>query len=79
MSTRSICLWQRCGLTRPWNDPAADIALARKEVQLDRYCWAATAARSSQRRWSAMTAIAAGSITSPSIPTIASKGSAAPS
>jgi len=25
-----ILLWQRCGLTRPWNDPAADIALARK-------------------------------------------------
>jgi len=25
-----IVLWQRCGLTRPWNDPAADIALARK-------------------------------------------------
>jgi ribosomal protein S18 acetylase RimI-like enzyme len=25
-----IGLWQRCGLTRPWNDPAADIALARK-------------------------------------------------
>ncbi|MDP3692712.1 GNAT family acetyltransferase [Bradyrhizobium sp.] len=25
-----ISLWQRCGLTRPWNDPAADIALARK-------------------------------------------------
>jgi ribosomal protein S18 acetylase RimI-like enzyme len=24
-----IALWQRCGLTRPWNDPAADIALAR--------------------------------------------------
>ncbi|MDO9060511.1 MAG: GNAT family acetyltransferase, partial [Bradyrhizobium sp.] len=24
-----ISLWQRCGLTRPWNDPAADIALAR--------------------------------------------------
>ena len=21
-------LWQACGLTRPWNDPAADIALA---------------------------------------------------
>jgi len=21
-------LWQRCGLTRPWNDPAADIAFA---------------------------------------------------
>ena len=26
-----IALWQRCGLTRPWNDPAADIALARKQ------------------------------------------------
>jgi ribosomal protein S18 acetylase RimI-like enzyme len=25
-----IDLWQRCGLTRPWNDPAADIALARR-------------------------------------------------
>lgn len=23
-------LWQRCGLTRPWNDPVADIALATK-------------------------------------------------
>lgn len=22
-------LWQRCGLTRPWNDPHADIAFAR--------------------------------------------------
>jgi ribosomal protein S18 acetylase RimI-like enzyme len=25
-----VTLWQACGLTRPWNDPAADIALARK-------------------------------------------------
>ncbi|QWG20794.1 GNAT family acetyltransferase [Bradyrhizobium sediminis] len=25
-----IALWQRCNLTRPWNDPAADIALARR-------------------------------------------------
>ena len=25
-----IALWQRCGSTRPWNDPASDIALARK-------------------------------------------------
>lgn len=23
-------LWQACGLTRPWNDPASDIALARR-------------------------------------------------
>jgi ribosomal protein S18 acetylase RimI-like enzyme len=23
-----IALWQACALTRPWNDPAADIALA---------------------------------------------------
>ncbi|ANW05378.1 GNAT family acetyltransferase [Bradyrhizobium icense] len=26
-----IALWQACGLTRPWNDPAADIALARRD------------------------------------------------
>lgn len=25
-----IALWQACGLTRPWNDPAADFALALK-------------------------------------------------
>ena len=25
-----IALWERCGLTRPWNDPVADIALARR-------------------------------------------------
>jgi ribosomal protein S18 acetylase RimI-like enzyme len=25
-----VTLWQACGLTRPWNDPEADIALARK-------------------------------------------------
>lgn len=24
----AIALWERCGLTRPWNDPRADIALA---------------------------------------------------
>lgn len=23
-------LWEKCGLTRPWNDPRADIAFARK-------------------------------------------------
>ena len=28
--TDVIALWQRCDLTRPWNDPAADIALARR-------------------------------------------------
>jgi ribosomal protein S18 acetylase RimI-like enzyme len=28
--TAVIALWERCGLTRPWNDPAADIALARR-------------------------------------------------
>ncbi|MFO1014662.1 MAG: GNAT family acetyltransferase [Caulobacteraceae bacterium] len=26
-----VALWERCGLTRPWNDPRADIALARRE------------------------------------------------
>lgn len=25
-----IALWQRCGLTRPWNNPAGDIAFARR-------------------------------------------------
>ena len=25
-----IALWQRCGLTRPWNDPASEIAFARR-------------------------------------------------
>lgn len=25
-----VALWQRCGLTRPWNDPHSDIALARR-------------------------------------------------
>lgn len=24
-----VALWARCGLTRPWNDPTADIAFAR--------------------------------------------------
>jgi hypothetical protein len=26
-----IALWKRCGSTRAWNDPAGDIALARKQ------------------------------------------------
>jgi ribosomal protein S18 acetylase RimI-like enzyme len=26
-----VALWQRCGNAQPWNDPAADIALARRE------------------------------------------------
>jgi ribosomal protein S18 acetylase RimI-like enzyme len=25
-----VALWERCGLTRPWNDPRVDIALARR-------------------------------------------------
>jgi hypothetical protein len=28
--TAVVTLWERCGLTRPWNDPVADIALARR-------------------------------------------------
>ncbi len=27
-----IALWRACGLTRPWNDPASDIALARRSA-----------------------------------------------
>jgi ribosomal protein S18 acetylase RimI-like enzyme len=30
--TAVIALWERCGLMRPWNDPAADIALARRSA-----------------------------------------------
>jgi hypothetical protein len=25
-----VALWERCGLTRPWNDPRADIVLAMR-------------------------------------------------
>ena len=28
----AVALWERCGLTRPWNDPRADIALARSSA-----------------------------------------------
>ena len=28
-------LWERCGLTRPWNDPAADIRFARGKENSD--------------------------------------------
>jgi ribosomal protein S18 acetylase RimI-like enzyme len=27
-----VALWRRCGLTRPWNDPEGDIALARQDT-----------------------------------------------
>ena len=27
-----IALWQRCGSTRPWNDPTGDIVMARKDT-----------------------------------------------
>jgi ribosomal protein S18 acetylase RimI-like enzyme len=27
-----VALWQACGLTRPWNDPAADFALALRSA-----------------------------------------------
>jgi ribosomal protein S18 acetylase RimI-like enzyme len=30
-----VSLWERCGLTRPWNDPAADISLARSKSNSD--------------------------------------------
>ena len=30
-----IALWQACGLTRPWNDPAADLAFARGKPTSD--------------------------------------------
>jgi ribosomal protein S18 acetylase RimI-like enzyme len=30
-----IALWESCGLTRPWNDPAQDIAFARGKAGSD--------------------------------------------
>jgi ribosomal protein S18 acetylase RimI-like enzyme len=30
-----VALWEHCGLTRPWNDPRADIALALKSPDAD--------------------------------------------
>ena len=30
-----IALWQTCGLTRPWNDPARDLAFARGKSNSD--------------------------------------------
>jgi len=30
-----IALWTQCGLTRPWNDPYADIAFARETPSSD--------------------------------------------
>ena len=30
-----IALWQACGLTRPWNDPAQDLAFARAKPNSD--------------------------------------------
>jgi ribosomal protein S18 acetylase RimI-like enzyme len=30
-----IALWRRCGLVRPWNDPEADIRLARSGANAD--------------------------------------------
>ncbi len=30
-----VALWERCGLTRPWNDPRADILLARSSPTSD--------------------------------------------
>jgi ribosomal protein S18 acetylase RimI-like enzyme len=32
---RVAALWENCGLTRPWNDPQADIALARRSPQAE--------------------------------------------
>ena len=30
-----VTLWRRCGLTRPWNAPRADIALARRSTDAE--------------------------------------------
>ncbi len=30
-----IAVWERCGLTRPWNDPVGDIQFARENAESD--------------------------------------------
>jgi hypothetical protein len=59
-----IALWEACGLTRPWNDAAADFARAVAGPAS-----AVLVLREGDElgpaSWSAMTAIAAGSIISP--------------
>ena len=73
-----IALWQACGLTRPWNDPTADIALARRGpnstilIGRDGDAIVATVMVGHD-------AIAAGSITSPPILIAAPRAMAAPS
>jgi hypothetical protein len=62
-----VALWQACGLTRPWNDPQADIALARRRPNST-----VLIGRNAD-------AIAAGSITSRSIRTAAHRALAAAS
>ena len=32
-SDEVVALWRLCGLTRPWNDPARDIAFCRKSAE----------------------------------------------
>ena len=73
-----IALWQACDLTRPWNDPTADIALARRGpnstilIGRDGDAIVATVMVGHD-------AIAAGSITSPPILIAARRAMAAPS
>jgi hypothetical protein len=33
-----VALWERCELTRPWNEPHGDLGRARKKIQM---CWSA--------------------------------------
>ena len=69
-----IVLWQRCGLTRPWNDPASDIALARRNPNVTVLVGRQDAAIVA----TAMTAIEAGSTTSRSTRLHATRVLAAP-
>lgn len=34
-TTAIVALWERCNLTRPWNDPGRDIAFARQSGDAD--------------------------------------------
>jgi len=72
-----VALWERCGLTRPWNDPRKDIR-RKLRVRPDLSWSESSTGPSSARSWLGTTGIAAGSTTSAWTQPISDTGSAGP-
>jgi hypothetical protein len=64
-----VALWERCELTRPWNEPQADIARARSKSN-SKSSSATQATPLPQPSWWATTGTGDGPTTSLSIPII---------